>query len=194
MIVVGLAGGIGSGKTTVANMFKELGVPIYIADLEAKKLMNSSKVIKRKLIQLFGKDAFKNDVINKVFLADKIFNNKELLARMNAIIHPKVKAHFKRWAKKQSSSYIIKEAAILFENNGYKECDYVITVIADETERLQRVMLRDNSSVKKVKAIIANQWSDAKKVKLSNYVIENNNLPQTEKQVENIHQKLLELI
>jgi len=194
MIIVGLTGGIGSGKTTVAKMFKKLGIPIYIADFEAKKLMNKSKVIKRKLIQLFGINAYKNDVINKAFLADKIFNNKELLAKMNAIVHPKVKSHFKKWAKKQSSAYAIKEAAILFENGGYKECDYVITVIASEEERLKRVIQRDNSTAQSVKAIIANQWSDAKKVKLSHFVIKNDNLLETENQVKIIHQKIIKLI
>jgi len=192
MIIVGLTGGIGSGKTTVAKMFNKLGTPIYIADLEAKKLMKSSKVIKRKLIKLFGKSAYKNEALNKPFIADKIFNNKDLLEKMNAIIHPKVKTHFKRWIEKQNSSYIIYEAAILFENGGYQDCDYIITITASEKERIQRVIQRDNSTVLKVKAIIDNQWSDAKKVKLSHFVIDNNNLLQTEKQVEKIHQIILE--
>lgn len=194
MMIVGLTGGIGSGKTTVANMFNKLGIPIYIADLEAKKLMNSSKVIKRKLIQIFGKQAYSQDELNKAFIADKIFNDKELLVKMNEIVHPKVKAHFKRWFEKQNSPYAIYEAAILFENGGYKECDYVITVIADEKDRVQRVITRDNSAIKKVKAIIKNQWSDEEKVKLSHFVIDNNNLQEAENQVKIIYQKILKLI
>ena len=192
MIIVGLTGGIGSGKTTVANMFIELGIPIYIADVEAKKLMNSSKVIKRELILLIGTNAYSDGKINKAFLADKIFNDKDLLVEMNAVIHPKVKMHFKKWIKIQRSLYVIYEAAILFENGGYKECDYIITVTAPETVRIQRIIQRDNSTKQSVRAIMDNQWNDAKKVKLSHFVIENKELSQTAKQVKNIHQKILE--
>lgn len=192
MIIVGLTGGMGSGKTTVANMFIELGIPIYIADVEAKKLMNSSKVIKRELIQLFGTNAYSDGKISKAFLADKIFNDKDLLVEMNAVIHPKVKTHFKKWIKIQRSLYVIYEAAILFENGGYKECDYIITVTAPETVRIQRIIQRDNATKQSVRAIMDNQWNDAKKVKLSHFVIENKELSQTAKQVKNIHQKILE--
>lgn len=192
MIIVGLTGGIGSGKTTVANMFIELGIPIYIADVEAKKLMNSSKVIKRELIQLFGTNTYSDGKINKAFLADKIFNDKDLLVKMNAVVHPKVKTHFKKWIKIQRSLYVIYEAAILFENGGYKECDYIITVTAPETVRIQRILQRDNSTKQSVRAIMDNQWNDAKKVKLSHFVIENKELSQTAKQVKNIHLKILE--
>jgi len=192
MIIVGLTGGIGTGKTTVANMFIELGIPIYIADVEAKKLMNSSKVIKRELIQLFGTNTYSDGKINKAFLADKIFNDKDLLVKMNAVVHPKVKTHFKKWIKIQRSLYVIYEAAILFENGGYKECDYIITVTAPETVRIQRIIQRDNSTKQSVRAIMDNQWNDAKKVKLSHFVIENKELSQTAKQVKNINQKVLE--
>ena len=194
MTIVGLTGGIGSGKTTVANMFSKLGIPIYIADLEAKKLMNRSKVIKRKLIQLFGTNTYKDGIVNKVFLAEKIFNDKELLDKMNAIVHPKVKAHLKKWIEKQNSQYVIYEAAILFENGGYKKCDYIITVTAPKIVRIQRVIQRDSSTNQKVEAIMDNQWSDAEKIKLSHFVIKNNSLNQTEIQVKNVHQNILELI
>ncbi len=191
MIIVGLTGGIGSGKTTVAKMFQDLGVPVYIADLEAKKLMLRSKVIRRKLIHLFGKEAYKNEILNKSFIADKIFNNSELLQKMNAIVHPKVATHFTRWITKQSGPYVLKEVAILFENGSYINCDAVITVTASEKDRIQRVINRDKSSVKKVKAIINNQWSDNEKIKNSQFVIINNNLLDTSIQVQTIHQKIL---
>jgi dephospho-CoA kinase len=194
MKIIGLTGGIGSGKTTVANMFQELNVPVYIADLEAKRLMNNSKVIKRNLIEVFGSNAYKNDVINKSFIADKIFNNKELLHKMNTIVHPKVGVHFNKWKSKQSTLYVIKEAAILFENGGYLNCDAVITVTTSEKNRIQRVITRDNSTVEKVKAIIKNQWSDAKKIKLSQYVIINDKLSETKAQVIKIHQEILRTI
>lgn len=193
MKIIGLTGGIGSGKTTVANFFKEFNIPIYIADVEAKALMNRSKVIKRKLIALFGDNAYVDNKLNRPFLAQKIFNDKELLQKMNAIVHPKVASHFKRWLKKQNAPYVIKEVAILFENGSYKQCDYVITVVADQDERIKRVIKRDNSSKEKVLAIIKNQMLDSEKLKLTDFVIENNNLETSKKQVNVLHEKLLKL-
>ena len=190
--LVGLTGGIGSGKTTIANFFKELGVPIYIADTEAKALMNRSKVIKRKLIALFGDNAYQNEKLNRDFLSKQIFNNKDLLQKMNAIVHPKVASHFTRWVKKQEAPYVISEAAILFENGSYKKYDYIITVTAPEEVRLKRVMSRDNSSKEKVKSVMNNQLKDEEKIKLSDYVIQNINLEEAKAQVLQIHQNLLQ--
>lgn len=190
--LVGLTGGIGSGKTTIANFFKELGVPIYIADTEAKALMNRSKVIKRKLIALFGDNAYQNGKLNRDFLSKQIFNNKDLLQKMNAIVHPKVASHFKRWVKKQEAPYVISEAAILFENGSYTKYDYIITVTAPEEVRLKRVMSRDNSTKEKVKSVMNNQWKDEEKIKLSDYVIQNINLEEAKAQVLQIHQNLLQ--
>lgn len=191
MIVVGLAGGIGSGKTTVANFFNTLGIPTYIADVEAKKLMVKSKVIKRKLIALFGEEAYVDNTLNKKHIAAIIFNNKEMLSKMNAIVHPKVAKHFINWSQKQNSPYIIKEVAILFENNSYKACDFVITVTAPKATRIERVIKRDASSKEKVEAIISNQWEDEARVKLSDFVINNVDLEATRKQVVDIHNKIL---
>ena len=190
--LVGLTGGIGSGKTTIANFFKELGVPIYIADTEAKVLMNRSKVIKRKLIALFGDNAYQNEKLNRDFLSKQIFNNKDLLQKMNAIVHPKVASHFTRWVKKQEAPYVISEAAILFENGSYKKYDYIITVTAPEEVRLKRVMSRDSASKEKVKSVMNNQWKDEEKIKLSDYVIQNINLEEAKAQVLQIHQNLLQ--
>ncbi len=191
--LVGLTGGIGSGKTTVANYFEELGVPVYIADSEAKALMNRSKVIRRKLIALFGNEAYIENTLNRPFIAQQIFNDKKLLNAMNAIVHPKVASHFKRWVNKQDSPFVISEAAILFENGSYKKYDYIITVTAPEDIRLQRVIKRDNSNKQKVEAIMANQWSDQEKIKRSDFVIENIDLEQTKIQVRKIHKKILKL-
>ncbi|WP_282136102.1 dephospho-CoA kinase [Seonamhaeicola maritimus] len=192
MIIVGLTGGIGSGKTTVAKQFKSLGVPVYIADEEAKKLMNRSKVIKRKLIQLFGEKAYVDDALNRPFLADIIFNDTSYLEKMNAIVHPKVAKHFERWVSKQEASYVIKEVAILFENGGHKQCDYVITVVAPKEVRVERLLLRDNTSREKIAAIMKNQWTDEEKVKLSDFVVENIELQDVENQASKIHKELLE--
>ncbi|MGV6831326.1 MAG: dephospho-CoA kinase [bacterium] len=192
MKIVGLTGGIGSGKTTVANLFSELKVPIYIADKEAKALMNRSKVIRRKLIQLFGKKAYKGQELNRPYLAEQIFNDKNLLQQMNAIVHPKVASHFKRWMKKQTAPYCIKEVAILFENGSYVNCDKIITVIAPLETRISRVLQRDQTTTDKIEAIIKNQWQDEERIKLSDYVISNDDeLQHLKSQVNEIHQKLM---
>ena len=192
MTIIGLTGGIGSGKTTVAKVFKSLGVPVYIADEEAKKLMRKSKVIKRKLLQLFGEHAYVDGMLNKAFIAKIIFNDKGYLEKMNAIIHPKVAKHFDKWLLKQDAPYVIKEVAILFENDGYKSCDFVITVTAPEPLKIERLLKRDATTLEKIEAIMKNQWSDAEKVKLSDYVIENIDLKDTISQVENLHYMLLD--
>ncbi len=194
MIIVGLTGGIGSGKTTVAKQFVTLGIPVYIADDEAKKLMRKSKVIKRKLIQLFGDKAYINDELNKPFIANIIFNDASFLKQMNAIIHPRVAKHFKKWMLKQEAPYVIKEVAILFENEGYKQCDYVITVTAPKDIRIERLLKRDNTSEEKIEVIMKNQWNDADKVKLSHFVINNTDIESTKQQVFKTHHQLLKKI
>ena len=191
MIIVGLTGGIGSGKTTVAKQFSELGVPIYIADDEAKNLMNRSKVIKRKLIKLFGDKAYIDGELNRPFIANIIFNNKTYLEKMNAIVHPKVARHFEKWMQKQDAPYVIKEVAILFENGGHKTCNYIITVVAPIETRIKRLLKRDHTSKEKIEAIMNNQWTDEEKIKHSHFVIENIELDNTKKQVNIIHKKLL---
>lgn len=190
MKVVGLTGGIGSGKTTVALMFEELGVPIYIADKEAKLLTNRSKIIKRKIIQLLGPNSYTNDGINRSFVAEKIFNDPKLLKAINNIIHPKVAQHFARWLKKQDATYCIKEAAILFESGSYKDCDKIIVVTAPMDIRIQRVLKRDHSTEKEIRNRMANQWSDEKKIELSDFVIENTHIDSTKDRVAELHRIL----
>lgn len=191
MKIVGLTGGIGSGKSTIAKMFADFGVPVYIADVEAKKLTNSSKIIRRRLIKLLGQNTYTALGLNRKFVADKIFNDENLLKQVNEIIHPKVAAHFKKWVSKQNSEYVIKEAAILFENGSYKSCDKVILVTAPKSVRIQRVLVRDKSSEPEIEQRINNQWSDAKKEKLADFIIENIDLSATEKKVATIHKTLL---
>lgn len=192
MIIVGLTGGIGSGKTTVAKEFKKIGIPVYIADNEAKKLMKRSKIIKRKLIELFGNMAYVNNELNRPLIANIIFNDKSYLEKMNEIIHPRVAKHFQKWILKQKSPYVIKEAAILFENEGYKQCNYIITVIAPKALRIERLLKRDNTTKAKIEAIMNNQWTDEDKIKRSHFVIENSILEKTKNQVQEVHEKILE--
>jgi dephospho-CoA kinase len=193
MIIVGLTGGIGSGKTTISKHFESFGIPVYIADDEAKALMNRSKVVKRKLIRLFGESAYNDEVLNRPYLASKIFNDKVLLEKMNAIVHPKVASHFERWVKKQDAPYVIKEAAIIFENKLENQYDFIITVVADEHLRIERVMKRDDASKEKIKTIIKNQLSDEVKIEKSNFVITNNDLDVAKCQAEEIHHQLLKI-
>ena len=162
----------------------------YIADIEAKKILVSSKVVKRKVIALLGEEAYDKCIPNKAFIASKIFNDSVLLEGMNAIIHPKVASHFKRWMKKQEAQYCIKEAAILFENGGYKQCDATILVTAPKEIRLERVMQRDGITEEAVVNRMQNQWDDEKKISLANYVIENTELKSTKKQVKKLHEEL----
>ncbi len=186
MIIIGLTGGIGSGKTTVAKAFSKLGVPVYIADDEAKHLMHKSKVIKKKLVDLFGENAYFNGALNRPFIANIIFSDKDYLKKMNAIIHPEVAKHFEKWVAKQNTAYVIKEVAILFENGGDKTCDFIITVIAPLDIRIERLLKRDSTSKEKIEAIMKNQWTDEEKIKESHFVIENIDMVNTKTQVLNV--------
>jgi dephospho-CoA kinase len=190
-MIIGLTGGIGSGKTTIGKWFESKGIPVYIADKEAKALMNRSKVIKRKLIALLGESAYLNGKLNRDYIASKIFNDKSLLTKMNAIVHPKVASHFKHWLKKQDAPYVVKEAAIIFENNLEHQYDYIITVVADKELRIKRVINRDKVTKSKVESIMDNQLSDKEKIEKSNFVIENNNLEDAKKQAQEIHEFLV---
>jgi len=174
--VIGLTGGIGSGKTTIASYFATMGVPVYIADDAAKKVMQAEKIIK--LIKTtFGDSIFENDVLNRAKLAEIVFNNADKLAQLNAIVHPAVKSDFELWLQENKKyDYVIYEAAILFESGRYKECDIIITVTAPEEIRIERVVKRDNTTREQVLSRIKMQWNDEKRISLSNFVINNSNL------------------
>lgn len=193
-MIVGLTGGIGSGKTTVAKMFQEFDIPVYIADDEAKELMVTSKFIKRKLIALFGDNVYVQGQLNKPLISQAIFNDKEKLKQMNAIVHPRVGQHFDRWVKKQNTPYVLKESAILFESGGADQCDLIVTVTAPKEIRIERVLERDHSSKENVESIMANQLEEKEKIAKSNFVIHNLNLEETQKQVRKIHLKILQKV
>ncbi len=194
MLVVGLTGGIGSGKSTVARMFENLGIPIYYSDIEAKELMHRSKIIKRRLLARFGKEVYKDNQLNKPFLANLIFSDKEHLKYVNSVVHPKVHQHFKRWVDKQkklNKPYVIQENAILFENKSYLNFDLIITVTAPKELKINRVILRDKTTKEKVLERMNNQWNDEDKVNKSDYVINNTKLEDVEKQVLQLHKTIL---
>lgn len=190
-MIVGLTGGIGSGKTTIAMMFHELGVSIYIADVEAKKLMHTSEAIKKELMEAFGEETYVNGELNRNHLSNIVFNQPKELQKINAIVHPRVGQHFKDWYEAHSDEkYVIKEVAILFENDSYKQCDKIITVVAPIEERFRRILLRDTTTREAVQNRINNQWSDDKKMALSDYIIYNEDLEQVQGQVIKIHQEI----
>ena len=193
MKIVGLTGGIGSGKTTAANMFKEMGAPVYFADVEAKKLTNTSKIIRRKLIQLLGKEAYVNNELNRKFVASKIFKDADLLQEVNSVIHPKVAKHFARWVKNRNAPYCIKEAAILFESGSYQQCDVTVLVTAPREVRIKRVMQRDDTSKKAVLDRMEHQWSDERKKEMADFVIENTTLDALKEQIIALDKKLSEV-
>ncbi len=191
MMVVGLTGGMGSGKTTVANFFKELGVPVYIADSAGKKLMNTNVELRSRIISIFGNHAYSNDLLDKKYIADQVFNSPDKLQQLNNLVHPAVVQDFQHWKEKQEGPYVIYEAAILFETGGYEKCDFIILVTAPLDERIKRLQDRDQSSLEEIEARIQHQWSDEKKRKLSDYEIINNNLSSTKDQVRNLHKILI---
>ena len=155
--ILGLTGGIGSGKTAVSKMFNALDVPVYNADQAAKILMQSSKDLKHKIKQLLGKDAYKQNQLNKAFISEKIFNNKALLTQINALVHPEVALDFNSWLSMQTSVYVVKEVAILFETAAENQFDYILTVTAPEALRIERIIKRDHTPLAKIKAVMSNQ-------------------------------------
>jgi dephospho-CoA kinase len=171
--VIGLTGGIGSGKTTIANYFATLGVPVYIADQEAKAILYTPQAVKE-VAEVFGQGILTNGIPDRAKLADVVFKDAGKLKLLNNIIHPKVNDHFQGWLKSQNSAkFVIKEAAILFESGSYKDCDKIILVIAPKEIRVKRVMERDHAEEKMVLERIENQWDDSRKATLSDYIIQN---------------------
>jgi dephospho-CoA kinase len=175
-LLIGITGGIGSGKSTVCQVFKLLGVPVFEADAVAKKLIHSNSVIKTGLVDLFGDDIYASNLqLNRIKLASIIFNDEIQLAKVNELVHPVVRQEFKNWQKLQNSVYVIHEAAILFESGFYKMMDFTILVSAPENQRIEWVRQRDGVSKNQVKDRIEKQWSNEQKRKLASVEIKNNN-------------------
>jgi dephospho-CoA kinase len=191
MIILGLTGGIGSGKTTIARIFQELGVPVYYADNEAKKFL-AAEPVKKELRKLWGKrilDAGNN--VDKAILASIVFKDENELAKLNALIHPLLEDDFKQWVQTQKHvPYVVKEAAILFEAGFDKNVDRVLSVTAPLEQRIARVMERDGVSRQQVLDRVSKQWSDEMRVEKSDYVIRNSDTDMVLEQVFKLHGQL----
>lgn len=188
--IIGLTGGIGSGKTTIARLFQAEGIPVYIADEEAKKILDLPETI-QKVVSKFGSSIIFDGKIDRKKLAELVFSKAENLKNLNAIIHPMVKVHFDEWVQQNNGfPFVIKEAAILFESGSYKYCDKIITVTASEETRMKRVVSRDNTTIEAVLDRIKNQWTDAQRIEKSDFVIENEDLEVAKMQFRNILKKL----
>ena len=184
--IIGLTGGIGSGKTTIAKYFKSFGIPVFIADDEARKIMQSPEIINA-VKNTFGEDIFENRILNREKLAKIVFNDPEKLKKLNSIVHPAVKKHFELWLiENKTFPYIIYEAAILFESGRYKDCDIIVTVTAPIETRLQRVLERDKTTRELVLKKMEAQWSDEKRIAKSDFVIENIALDAAKREVDEI--------
>jgi dephospho-CoA kinase len=189
--IIGLTGGIGSGKTTIANHLKSLGIPVYNSDDQAKKILYLPETIDF-LKSAFGNVVFTNELFDKDKLAKLVFNNPEQLKLLNQIIHPAVKVDFENWLKtNKNSPLIIKEAAILFESGSYKDCDVIISISAPQEIRIQRVIERDHLTYEEVMSRINNQWTDEMRNKKSDYVIDNQDVEKAFTQAEDVINILL---
>ena len=193
MKLVGLTGGIGSGKTTVSKMFAELGVPVYNSDQQAKALMTTSAKLRQQISELLGKEAYAQGELQRNYIAKKVFASPELLQKLNALVHPVVKEDFVQWSLKQDYPYVIQEAAILIENGSHEAFDKMILVTAPVAERIARILKRDDSSREAILERMQHQWKDSVKAQFADYIIDNTELSKTREQVAAIHAELLEL-
>ena len=192
MLKVGVTGGIGSGKTLVCKVFSVLGVPVFNADNEAKKIINNDINIISKVKNKFGDDIYSNQMLDRSKLAEIVFKNQEALKELNSIVHPKVREQFLLWCKQyQELPYIIEEAAILFESGAYKEFDITINIHSPEKDRIERIIQRDKVSEKQVLDRMMNQISDSERINLANYTIYNENNKMILSQILDIHNILI---
>jgi dephospho-CoA kinase len=190
MKVVGITGGIGSGKTTACKIFEQLNVPVYYADIRAKQLMLHNEQLRSKMIQAFGEKAYSNGNLNREYLAKVVFSSKEKLSVLNGLVHPAVGADFDAWLEEhESAKYVLKEAAILFESGAYHNVDVTVLVIAPKEVLIDRVTQRDGYTREEVVKRMNNQWTQERKVKLADHVINNDGTELLIPQVLELHRK-----
>lgn len=177
MIKVGITGGIGSGKSFVCSIIEKIGYPVYYSDQESKLIVDKDPIIRQELISLLGTNAFKENQLNRKFIADQLFNSDEIRMKLNEIIHPKVRAYFNQWCFSQNSEIVFNEAAILFETESYKQFDSIVLVTAPDELKIQRVVKRDGLSESEIKQRMQKQWSDNHKAPLANFIVVNDGSP-----------------
>lgn len=194
MLKIGITGGIGSGKSTVAKLFEVLGIPVYYADDAAKQLMNENEALKQQVQKEFGNEAYANGKLNRKYIADIVFANPEKLELLNSIVHPATLKDADEWMNKQTTAYTIKEAALIFESGAQEHLDYVIGVYAPTPLRIQRTMQRDNISREEVMARMNKQIDETIKMRLCDFVIINDEQQMVIPQVTELHRKLLTLV
>jgi len=194
VLKIGLTGGIGSGKSTVAGIFKVLGIPVFDADSAAKELMNSDKGLQQQLLETFGAETFVGGMLNRQYLAGIVFNNPFKLEQLNAIVHPATIAAAERWMQQQSTPYAVKEAALLFESGSAAGLDYIVGVFAPEALRIKRVMDRDGVGRQEVLARINRQIDDEIKRRLCDFVVINDEQQPLIPQVVALHEKFTQKI
>ncbi|WP_372793775.1 dephospho-CoA kinase [Lutibacter sp.] len=187
MKVIGLTGGIGSGKSTVLQLFQEFGTATYIADIEAKKLMNSNKELIKQIKAIFGEKAYLNTKLNREYIAEIAFKDKAKLAILNKLVHPKVQEHFECFIKNSTAEMVIYESAILFESGSNTLCDYIITVTANFEDKIKRIIKRDGVSEQQILDRMKHQLNDDFKVKNSNFVVRNKTIEDTREQILTIY-------
>jgi dephospho-CoA kinase len=192
MLKIGITGGIGSGKSTVAKIFEVLGIPVYYADEASKKLVNESAEIKIKITEAFGAEAYSDNLLNRQYIAGIVFSQPEKLAQLNAIVHPATIKDAENWMARQTTPYAIKEAALIFESGSQGQLDAVIGVYAPKALRIQRVMQRDNISRDEVLSRMNRQIEESIKMRLCDYVIHNDEQQLVIPQVIALHEKLLQ--
>ncbi len=172
--LIGLTGGIGSGKSTVAKFIEEMGFPVYYSDTRAKEIVNDNPQLKEQIISLLGQEAYFEGHYNTKFVGEKVFTNDELRLQLNGLIHPAVKNDFEKWVSLQTSSLLFKETALLFELNLHESCDKSLLVTAEDNIRIKRVMDRDGKTYREVEAVVLKQMPEKNKMKLADFVIHNN--------------------
>lgn len=190
MYKVGVTGGIGSGKSLVCDMLHQRGVEVYNCDKRAKELMATDQVIAQRLVEHFGAEVFDEGELNRAYLAERVFSNKEELEALNAIVHPRVIEDFSLWAEQQEGQYVVIESAILFEAGIDQIVDAVVAVMAPEDLRIERTVARDGVSREQVEERMRNQLSDDERCRRAKYAIVNIELDELEDDVEQLHRRL----
>ena len=193
--IIGLTGGIGSGKSTVAKFIEEMGFPVYYSDVRAKEIVNDDELLKKGIIELLGEKAYdENGLYDRKYVAEIVFNDEELLQKLNGMIHPAVKYDFEKWVENQTTEFVFKETALLFELKLNESCFKSVLVTADDNLRLKRVMDRDGKTYREVENVMNKQMPEKDKIKIADFVIFNNDgMDELQAETENVIRQIEKL-